>query len=286
VKEPAADPDEQVFAFLREAFEANFEVLRLESGRGLSADGKQFAWNQVQTYWRRLRDVARSITNTEVRLTLPNQRTPKGRPYTIEGIVDIVREEGYTVMYDIKSHDAEYIRQNREMYKQQLDVYAHIWQNLRGLPLNETAIIATHFPKAVADALESGDEGQLAFALGQWNPLVPLEFDPSAVESTIAEFGSIVDAIEDGVFEPRSVQHLDAREGSTQQRFATAVCRNCDARYSCSSYRQWALGSTSRIERTVRRYFEDTVPEEDAESVRAAYLQAAPSVSDLEADFG
>jgi hypothetical protein len=124
--------DAEITAFLREAFEDNYERLRVENGRGLSADGKEFAWNQVLLYWKKLREIAKSITDTEVHLTLPNQETPKGRHYAIEGVVDIVREEGYTVMYDIKSHAADYVRQNKELYERQLNVYAHIWRMLRG----------------------------------------------------------------------------------------------------------------------------------------------------------
>jgi hypothetical protein len=279
------NPDAEVAAFLQQAFEDNYERLRVESGRGLSPDGKQFAWNQVLLYWRKLREVAQSITDTEVHLTLPNQKTPKGRRYAIEGVVDIVREKGYTVMYDIKSHDADYVRQNKALYAEQLNVYAHIWQTLRGEDLDETAIIATDFPPKVAEALESGDEGHLAYALAQWNPIIPLDYDTSRVDETVAEFGQVVDAIEDSRFAPPTVKHLDRREGATQQRFATAVCRNCDARFSCGSYRQWALGSTSRVEQAVRQYFGDVGRDEDLDSWRTANLGVTPDAADLTADY-
>jgi len=73
----------------------------------------------------------------------------------IEGVVDIVREEGRTTMYDIKTHDLDTIHGNLELYEQQLNVYAHIWRHLRGQELDETAIISTSFPSAVKEALNS-----------------------------------------------------------------------------------------------------------------------------------
>ena len=275
------DTDQEIMAFLERSFAENYERLRIEEGRGLSPDGRLYAWRQVQLYWRKLSDVARTITDTEVRLTLPDQESPQGRSYAIEGIVDIVREHGYTVMYDIKSLEAEHIRMHAATYEKQLNVYAHIWQSLRGEPLQQTAIIATGFPQAVARALEANDEGYLAYALAQWNPLVPLDFDPDRVADTVAEFGDVVDAIEDGRFVARPVEHLDLREGPRGDRFATAVCRNCDARFSCASYREWALGSSSHIERDVRQYLEDYGGDEDLDSWRTANLEVTPDGDEL-----
>lgn len=90
-----------------------------------------------------------------------------------------------------------------------------------------------------------------------------------------------LDAIEDACFEPRPVEHLDLREGPRGDRFATAVCRNCDARFSCASYREWALGSASHIERAGRRYFEDFGGDEDQDSWRTANLDVTPDAGNL-----
>ncbi len=56
-------------------------------------------------YWKKLRHIAEKVTDTEVRLNLPNQTTPKGRGFCVEGVVDIVREDEKVTMYDIKTHD-------------------------------------------------------------------------------------------------------------------------------------------------------------------------------------
>src|SRR5690348_9617353 len=138
---------DDVEARIHEFFEENFEALRLAGDRSLAPEVKEAALQQVLLYWRRLKDIALKVTDTEVRLNLPHQVTPQGRMFGIEGIVDIVREQGETVMYDIKTHDADAIRQNLGAYEQQLNVYAYIWQKLRGEALDAMAIIATRFPQ-------------------------------------------------------------------------------------------------------------------------------------------
>ena len=107
--------EQEMEDFLREVFEENFEHLRLESGHSITPYGKEVAFNQVLIYWRKMRGVAENVTDTEVRLSLPQQETPRGREYTIEGVVDIVREQDRTMMYDIKTHEADYVRANLEM---------------------------------------------------------------------------------------------------------------------------------------------------------------------------
>ena len=58
-------------------------------------------------YFRKMREVAETVSETEVKLTLPEQVSPHGNKFTIEGVVDIIRENESTTMYDIKTHDAD-----------------------------------------------------------------------------------------------------------------------------------------------------------------------------------
>ena len=260
--------------FIREIFEENFELLVAESGHTISAEAKQTALNQVLLYWRKLRAVAERVTDTEVHLTLPNQETPQGREYTIEGVVDIVREDDRVVMYDIKTHDADYVRANLELYRQQLNVYAHIWQELRQQPLDEMAVIATDFPHEVKKALSSPDPRALEWALAQWEPIIPIEYDPAHKDETIFAFGEVVDQIESGEFAPPSLEVLESfvTGGRRRERFATRVCRECDARFSCDAYRQYAMGHRQVAEGSMA-YFIDDDP--DQEEWRTASLDAS-----------
>jgi len=263
--------------FIREIVEENFELLVAESGHTISAEAKQTALNQVLLYWRKLRDVAERVTDTEVHLTLPNQETPQGREYTIEGVVDIVREDDRVIMYDIKTHDADYVRANLELYKQQLNVYAHIWQELRQQPLDAMAVIATDFPREVKEALSNPDPRALEMALAQWYPIIPIEYDPAHKDETIFAFGEVVDKIESGEFAPPSLEELESfvTGGWRRERFATRVCRNCDARFSCDVYRQYAMGRRRVAEGGMAYFVED---DPDQEEWRTASLGAAQEV--------
>ena len=55
------------------------------------------------------------------KLALPGKVTPKGRPFVIEGVVDIVREEGEVRMCDLKTHEAAVVRAELDLYVDQLN---------------------------------------------------------------------------------------------------------------------------------------------------------------------
>lgn len=278
----------EIEAFIRNAFEQNYEELRLDSGHAIAPDVKLTALNQVLLYWRMLSEIANNVTDTEVRLNLPNQKTPDGRVYAIEGVVDILRDNERTIMYDIKTHNAEYVKSNLDIYEQQLNVYAHIWQNLRRQALNGTAIIATDYPDNIRDALASENEAEIEHALSAWDPVVPIHFDPKKVMETIAKFGETVDNIENGVFAPPPLERLNELvTGSKYKvRFATHVCRNCDARFSCKSYREYAWrGGRKSADAPMAKYFAEALPDEEQEAWRSSNMETAQNPSDLRADF-
>ena len=264
--------EESIEQFIEARFEENFERLRYESGHGISPEVKEQARLQVLMYWKRLKKVAESITDTEVRLTLPGRKTPKGREFTIEGIVDIVREKGRTVMYDLKTHDPKDIKKYVGEYQRQLNVYAYIWQKLREQELNEMAVIATQFPKEVADAWQNRDHDPEALdrELDCWEPVIDIGFNESDVESTISEFADTIDAIEDGQFSPPTSAKLRDRVYGNET-FASRVCSNCDIRFSCGSYREYVTGSRSRDLKKFREIYE----EQPSEGERDARLDAA-----------
>ena len=278
---------DEIAEFIRENFETNYEELRAASAHSIAPDVKAAALNQVLLYWRMMRDVALNVSDTEVRLSLPAQATPQGRIYSIDGIVDILRDNARTVMYDIKTHDADYVRANLEIYAEQLNVYAHIWQTLRRQNLDEMAIIATHFPESVGNALSDGNEQELEYALQGWQPLVQIDFHPDSVAGTIEEFGRVVDDIEERRFRPPPVERLkEVLQGTRNVRFATQVCRNCDVRFSCSSFRDYAWnGARQLADRAIGYYGEESVGDAEQEAWRAENLLAAQTAADLRADF-
>ncbi len=276
--------DADVEQFIQEAFDDNYEALRLETARTLSPAGREAALRQVLLYWRKMRDVAERVTDTEVRLTLPNQTSPAGRQFSIHGIVDIVRDDDRTIMYDIKTHDPEYVRSHLDLYTDQLNVYAHIWCQLRGEPLDETGIIGTRLPPQINRALDSGNQEQLEYAMQNWDPLVPLPFDPQNVYDTIEEFSAVVDDIEGHRFAPAGLDRL-RQIVYRNETFAFRTCRQCDARFSCESYRAYMRDAQQRDERRYWRYFDDYGLDDELESWQNANLEAGPTADELSADF-
>lgn len=260
---------------IREFFEDNYERLRLESGHAVTEDVKRFALNQVLFYYQKMREVAEKVTETEVRLTLPNQKSPQNRTFTIEGIVDIVREEDETWMYDIKTHDPAYIRDNREQYERQLNVYAYIWQGLRGEPLDHTAVISTDFPQSLKNAIQENDIYRINQEIARWNPQIDIPFRQENVESTIRDFGETVDRIENNEFAPPPVEKLQEKFRGANSRFGRLVCRRCDARFSCSAYRSYALAGGKQLQADLQRFFRDIADDADQEEWVNANLENA-----------
>lgn len=275
--------NESIESQIRDFFEQNYEMLRLEGGHALSPEFKAAALEQVLMYWQRLRDVAEKVTDTEVLLNLPKLLTPKGREFGIDGVVDIVRENDRTVMYDVKTHEADDVRRNLPEYEKQLNVYAFIWQRLRQQELDETAVISTAFPESLKIALRSGDAGRLQQELGKWEPLIAIPFNADHVDDTIREFGQIVDAIENGDFAPPSLRKLRDKPHGMKIIFAVQVCRNCDARFSCSAYRAYAQSSRGNQESSFRQYFlDDFGSEEERDEHVQAGLDTLPAIEGTE----
>lgn len=229
---------------LSKLFEENFQRLRVENGHSLSEYVKESARQQVLLYWRKLKNIARSVTDTEVPLNLPNQSTEKKRRFSIEGVVDIVREGDKVIMYDIKTHDSDFVRSHIEMYKPQLNIYAYIWQKLKNEIVNETSVIATQPPARVVEALKTKNPEKIIKTLETWDPLIPIDYNVDEVTDTINSFSKVVDKIGDHHFRPRDASLLSER-GVKGNTFATDVCRNCDARFSCKSYREYAKNHAS-----------------------------------------
>lgn len=274
--------DQEMQEFIRQAYEQNFELLRLESGIALSPEVKQAGLMQVLFYWQKMREVALHVTETEVRLSLPGNESPRERIFGIEGVVDIVREGGKTIIYDIKTHNADYVRSHLDLYEDQLNVYAHIWKELQKQPLDGTALICTEFPAEVREALMSGDDAQLTRALERWEPLIQVDFDRRKVNETIRSFGEVVDQIEDHHYAPPPVEKLrEPFADRTNVRFGTHVCRNCDARFSCAAYRMYVRHGRGQADQLFEQYYSDLEVGEPLEEWRTSGLDAMGEVEEL-----
>ncbi len=267
------EQQDDIETLLRGFFEDNFEMLRLEGGHSLSPQVQRLAFEQVLFYWRKLSDVANHVTDTEVHLNLPRQFSPSGRPFGIEGVVDIVRDDDQTIMYDIKTHDAASIRADTSNYEKQLNVYAHIWQTLRCQQLDATAVICTKLPNSLREAICRENPVQIERELEAWEPAIPIPFTPENVEATIDDFGRVVDLIEEHQFDPVPLEKLYERPPGSRRTFARGVCLECDARFSCDTYRAYARAAPAGQDSAFAIYFSDL----DREDWILAGLDASPS---------
>lgn len=274
VRQISAVTDAEVVAHIEAMFEQNYHLLRLEGGHALAGGAYRRALQQALLYWRRLRELALEVTETEVKLSLPGQRSPKGRPFVVEGVVDIVRRGEEVELHDIKTRSADEVRAEIDLYREQLNVYAYIWTELYRERLDRAAIVATGLPEDVAQAIRSGDDQLVAEAIEGWDPVVELPLEPEDVRETLHEFGCCVDSIEDGEFDPPSPERLaepltglrrrKRRNGEdTAPTFAHVHCRNCDARFSCDAYRTYLERHGRRRWWTTARTVEMTEEELD-----------------------
>ena len=265
--------DKEIEGKIAEFFENNYEILRLESGHTITEDSKRMALSQILCYWHKLKYIAKNVTDTEVRLTLPDQKTPKGRTFSIEGVVDIVKEKDETCMYDIKTHELEYIKANMSFYEDQINVYSYIWQKLRGNALDKTAVISTVYPKSVRDALFNHDEDKFRKEIEKWNPVIETSFTPEKVGNTIKDFGATVDAIEENKFVPPPKSKLEEKVPGSKRVFGLHVCGNCDARFSCMAFREYASDPKRKGKIEFVKYIETSGDDLDQEQWVNANLE-------------
>lgn len=271
--------DDEVEVFLDDAFEANYQRLRRTvGGYALSSESRAAARAQAILYWRRLVELARSVTDTEVRLVLPEQQSPGGVPYTLEGIVDLVRAGGRTIMYDLKTFlmvEPGVEPPDLDDQFDQLKLYAYIWTHLREQPLHEVALIGTRPPRDVHRAWHAtgpGAPARLRQALAAWDPVIAREVQAEGVDAVIARFGEAVDAIESGCFAPPPVEQLEEPRQEGGEPFGDVVCVDCDARFGCPSYRRFQLrrGAGRPIEAIMDVYFAD-FGDDEAQADRLAF---------------
>lgn len=229
---------------IREFFEENFESLKESVGHTISKNLKEQAFQQVLFYWRKNKEIVQKITRSEVKLSLPEQITPHNKiPYTLEGIVDIVREEDETWLYDLKTHPIERIKGQPQNYKEQLSVYGFIWQNLQGNKLDHVAIISTPIPEDLQRAIKSKDDKAIERLLNKWEPVIPFGYKEEEVAEFIERFGRTVEKIENSVFEAPHVDVLFNRSVGMKSSFGNQICRNCDIRFSCKSFIEFVINS-------------------------------------------
>ena len=250
--------------FIKLRLKENLKLMQAETGQRVNQNVVIAAERQALAYWHTMHLLAEKITETEVKLSLPECSTPKGRTFTIEGVVDIVKEDSGMSIYDIKTMPRDYVEKNKLKFAMQLNVYAHILAGLKGYKVKKAAVIATAPADALKRKFNSAPFEAFIGMLKSMDPFVEIPLDEASITDTITKFGEIVDRIQDGDFKPKSVGDLKRKdtEGGKTRQFGTDVCRNCDARFSCSSYRAFRsipenLKKVKRKDTNIWEFFTD-----------------------------
>lgn len=256
--------------FIHECFSENYTSLSSETGKSLSLKQQEAAIQQVVYYLYRMWDIAENVTETEVKLVLPGQRTRKNRKYNLLGVVDLVSDDSGTRMYDLKTLEKDVILEDKEKFKKQLSIYSHIWKGIKDQKLDGTAIIATSVPaeikRVVKQFIEDPEAKFQEFhsAIEKVEPIISVDVNEAQIQDFLTEFGDTIDKIEERVFTPANVIKLRTKQHATNSDFGSLVCRNCDARYSCDSYREYIGSARGKVRTLFGQYWDDD--EESAES--------------------
>jgi len=182
-------------------------------------------------------------------------------------------------MYDLKTHDPDYIRNNLDQYQSQINVYAYIWKTLRQQNLDEAAIISTQFPESLRAAWGNAavDPARFEEELKKWQPVINVLYDELRMSETVRDFEAVVDNIEDGRFPPAPLRRLKEVE-ARDETFGSRICRNCDARFSCRSYRDYAgMAKKGKL----KKFYDDYGANQELEVRRDVAVDASPEVGQM-----
>jgi hypothetical protein len=81
----------------------------------------------------------------------------------------------------------------------------------------------------------------------------------------------VVDAIEDGEFAAPPASRLKAKRTSSNRTFGADVCVNCDARFSCASYREYVRDARGPRAAAFRDYYDELPSERESDDRRDRY---------------
>lgn len=254
----------------KEFYQENYERLKFDGGHALNYQTQKTGLMQVIMYLHKSLHIAQSVTDTEVKLILPNEKLPDGSKYSIVGVIDIVKEKDSVTLYDIKTHDLDFIHLYINDYAEQLNVYAHVWRELRRQRVDKVAIVSTKLPRPLEIlATQYSNDGilndRLQKAIDDWDPVVPVDDFTNKVKEAIDNFAEVVDKIKNYDFQPPGMEKLGKKIKNTNKTFATNVCSNCDVRFTCSSFKEHAVKSKMH-KRNLLEHLNKIIEQEELEN--------------------
>lgn len=186
-------------------FNANYQLLVKQLRAYIREEQRTSILKQVLRYRDKNNGHWDAIKEAEVDVSLVKD------DYILKGKIDLVRGENGTVeLVDFKSGDKpdvntrdEYKRTVLNQYRRQLEVYAHIIEQSKGVKVSRMHL---YYPKE-----EDG------------NPRITFEYKEQNVKATIDSFDNVVKKIEARDFSMNSVKKNEKH------------CSDCDMRFYCSN---------------------------------------------------
>ena len=222
---------------LREFFEANYEYLKETSGHSINEMMRERAFEQVLAYWKRHRKMMLEGNVSSIEISVPNLHTPnKDIPYSLEGKIDVLEKDGKLNLFDVTTNSKEQIEDDIELYRDELNLYAHELERIQEGSVAETFVMTTSVPKDVRHALKNNSLPELEHALENWDPIVPVQHNKNAQDAALKKVGEVVEKIQNCEFDPPAPSDLKKKYKDGKP-FYTHVCQNCDLRKSCESFR-------------------------------------------------
>ncbi|MGZ3747958.1 MAG: hypothetical protein ACXVCD_11520, partial [Pseudobdellovibrionaceae bacterium] len=110
-------------------------------------------------------------------------------------------------------------------------------------------------------------------ALGDWDPVVEVNVKTPEVQTITKKFGEVVDKISTKEFAPPGLEKLKSKANGQDRDFGSLVCRKCDGRFSCTTYREYMEGKDGKLGDLIKLIWSE---EQDLDE----YLDSASAVGE------
>lgn len=176
-------------------FENNYQSLVISEHSYLAENTKKVAFNYVQNYLIKSKDIWSNVKKSEVQLSYPFEE------FILNGQIDLIKGEGDSVeIIDFKTGEKP-LPNSPELvvYEKQLQIYSKL------VELKENVTVSNL---------------KLYYPSDQDNPIIEFEKDDSKVDGMVEEFKTVVGHIEKKKFDEKTKYY--------------SLCKECDMRFYCN----------------------------------------------------
>ncbi|MDI9348082.1 MAG: hypothetical protein QM538_06210 [Methylacidiphilales bacterium] len=269
-------------AKIREYFDNNVNEIKSQGSHTLNNHVITNAYIEVVAYWLKHEQMKNSIIASEEKIQENNINTTKGRVCSLQGVVDIMQYDDVEMsaaLFEIKTQPKEYLTDIAIQCEKQLSLCKEIWSkniNNKDKSITNTYVISTSVPRHIKQEIKKlyltpessssviQSNATLDSFIRDWDPILQINTNAKLARETIADCKEIVDQIEDYKFNPPPPSVLKKVMPVSKRPFGSEVCRHCDVRFSCESYKAF-VSSTNPKEIKDKILSDDTDTEFDIE---------------------